>query len=187
MGNELYKPQHHARHNRHDGKAAQSVLNGAPCHLPPPPTWISFPMTTPDATDIVAPCWMGMTVRATPRLIGASTVLLPSGPIAVKLTMVPSGSALPLQSRTGSVSTSTPFGVGCALIRRLQASFATSCTTRSTFTLPSEASKCAAPSLRVEFTSVQATPLRLVTERTSGGASFTVSWKVTVCGVSTTL
>ena len=71
--------------------------------------------------------------RATPCLIGASTVLVSFPPFAVNVTTVPSGTGLPEQSRTGSVSTTIPLFVRCPLMRRLQGSEATCCTTRRTF------------------------------------------------------
>lgn len=62
-------------------------------------------------------------------LIGASTVLISFPFLAVKVTIVPSGTGFPWQSWTGSVSTMNPFAVRWPLIRKLQGSDATSCTT----------------------------------------------------------
>src|SRR5467141_3464591 len=90
-----------------------------------PPRLSSFPFTTPDATEMRAGPETAISTCATPRLIGASTVVFPLASVLVKLTTVPSGTKLPLQSRTGSVSTAIPFGPGTALILRLQASEAT--------------------------------------------------------------
>ena len=59
------------------------------------------------STPAVAPAAM-------PRLMRASTVLLPCASVEVKVTMVPSGTGLPAQSRIGSVRTRMPFLSGCA-------------------------------------------------------------------------
>src|SRR5579862_892854 len=75
------------------------------------PRRISFPITTPDAADITTGPSAISCARATPCLIGASTVLVSFPSLAVNVTTVPSGTGLPAQSRTGSVSTTTPFAV----------------------------------------------------------------------------
>ena len=76
----------------------------------------------------------GSCASAMPRLMRASTVLLPWASVEVKVTMVPSGTGLPEQSRIGSVRTRMPFLLGSALMRMLQGSEATCCTTRRTET-----------------------------------------------------
>src|SRR5215470_9864716 len=70
-----------------------------------PVTFSSFPVTTPDATRMRALPSTGICTRAIPRFTGASTVVLPVLSVLVKLTTVPSGTGLPLQSRIGSVAT----------------------------------------------------------------------------------
>src|SRR5438309_2091910 len=112
-----------------------------------PPTLSSFPVTTPDATVIRDGPDTGSSTRATPFFTGASTVVFPLGPTCVKLTTVPSGTALPLQSRTGSVSTTSFFPAGCAWMRRLQASEATCRTIRTSLLPPTEAPILVGPSL----------------------------------------
>src|ERR1700756_873362 len=72
-------------------------------HYSVPPMRSSLPIATPEATEIVASPSAGISTLATPRLIGASTVVLPVTSTLLKVTTVPSGTALPLQSRTGSV------------------------------------------------------------------------------------
>src|SRR5205814_8459875 len=71
---------------------------------PHPPTSSSLPVTTPDATVTRARPFIGISIFVTPRLIGTSTVVFPAASLIVKLTTVPSGTAFPEQSRTGSVS-----------------------------------------------------------------------------------
>src|SRR5438270_4308028 len=70
-----------------------------------PPTCSSLPSTTPAATVMVALSDAGSSARAVPFLMRASTVLLPVLSFWMNVTMVPSGTGLPLQSRIGSVST----------------------------------------------------------------------------------
>src|SRR5439155_23736332 len=123
-----------------------------------PSTESSFPVTTPEATKILAPPFIGTCTRATPRLMGASTVVLPLASTLVKLTTVPSETAFPLQSRTGSVSTKNFPAFHSGLIRRLQASEATCCTTRSSETLPDDAPILAGPSFVAEVNRIQVTP-----------------------------
>src|SRR5450432_2898811 len=84
----------------------------------------------------------------------------------MKVTIVPSGTGLPLQSRMGSVSTTTllfarPARCICKL--RSHGSAATCCTTRSTEASPTEATNCAAPAFGADELLVQATPSWLVT------------------------
>src|ERR1700681_375878 len=84
----------------------------------------------------------------------------------MKVTIVPSGTGLPLQSRMGSVSTTTllfarPARRMCKL--RSQGSAATCCTTRRTEVSPTDATNCAAPAFAADELLVQATPSRLVT------------------------
>src|SRR5581483_6201546 len=98
---------------------------GANFHRPPA-TSSSFPVTTPEATVMRAFPEIGICTRAMPRLMGASTVVFPEESVLVKLTTVPSGTAFPLQSRTGSVwIQSWRFSQPADLIRKLQASEAT--------------------------------------------------------------
>src|SRR5262249_8512715 len=129
-----------------------------------PPTCSSLPSTTPAATEIWAPPAAGNSARATPLRMRASTVLRPAESVCVKVTIVPSGTGLPVQSRMGSVSTTRPALLCWAMcMRRLQGSDATCCTTRRTDVSPSVATNCAAPAFRAEELLTQATPLRLVT------------------------
>src|SRR5215467_3770313 len=84
----------------------------------------------------------------------------------MKVTMVPSGTGLPLQSRIGSVATVILSADRPATrMRRLrsQGSAATCCTTRLTEVFSAEATNWAAPALVAELLLVQATPERLVT------------------------
>src|SRR5262245_55023693 len=84
----------------------------------------------------------------------------------MKVTMVPSGTGFPLQSRIGSVATVILSAVRPATrIRRLRShgSAATCCTTRLMETLFVDATNCAAPAFVAELLLVQATPERLVT------------------------
>src|ERR1700758_3788252 len=48
-----------------------------PAHYGVPPMRSSLPRATPEATEIVASPFTGISTCATPRLIGASTVVLP--------------------------------------------------------------------------------------------------------------
>src|SRR5438067_10538567 len=116
-----------------------------------PPQCSSFPRTTPEATVIVAFGAAGRSARATPRFTRASTVLRPRESVWMKVTIVPSGTGLPLQSRTGSVSTTMPSFVGWARKRRLHGSDATCCTTLLTGTAPpSDAVNWASPAFADE-------------------------------------
>src|SRR5581483_2186402 len=102
-------------------------------HHSPPPQRTSLPSVTPEATEIVLPGTAGSTARATPFFTRASTVERPwPGSLEMKVTMVPSGTAFPEQSRTGSVSAISPSFSLCTLKRRLQGSDAVSSTTRLT-------------------------------------------------------
>src|SRR5437764_2588343 len=118
------------------GKKCEQQQDHSPNILPkthfPPPMCSSLPSTTPEATDMVALSESGNSARAMSRLMRASTVLRPAESTAVKVTMVPSGSGLPEQSFTGSVCTTMARSVREAVMRRLQASHATCCTTRRT-------------------------------------------------------
>src|SRR5208282_3813230 len=60
------------------------------------PNRSSLASITPVATEMVAPLWAGISVFAPPRLRGTSTVASPPSYISVKVTIVPSGTALPL-------------------------------------------------------------------------------------------
>ena len=78
--------------------------------------------------------------------------------------MVPSGTGLPLQSRMGSVSTTTRlFACPATCMRRLHGSAATCCTTRRTSVPLTDVTNCAAPAFGADELLVQATPSRLVT------------------------
>src|SRR5581483_7298267 len=121
----------------------------------PPATSSSFPVTTPEATLMRAPPSTGISTLATPRLIGTSTVVFPPASLLVKLTTVPSGTGLPEQSRTGSVSTRNAFFTRLALIRRLHASAATCCTTRTSLAWPMAAPMRTGPSFRAELIRTQ--------------------------------
>src|SRR5579863_2374033 len=72
------------------------------------PTRTSFPITTPEAAEIEVAPEASICACAIPRLMGASTELFPFALVAVKVTIVPSGTGLPAQSRTGSVCTEMP-------------------------------------------------------------------------------
>src|SRR5262249_35391324 len=86
---------------------------------------ISFPITTPVATESTAPSTAGRSALATSRFNGASTVDFVPLLVSVKVMTVPSGTGLPRQSRTGSVSRVIRSFDGFALIFRLQGSPAT--------------------------------------------------------------
>src|ERR1043166_1806272 len=99
-----------------------------------------------------------------PFLMRESTVLLPFLSVWMKVTIVPSGTGLPLQSRIGSVSTMILLAVRPATrMVKWHGSAATCCTTRFTSASPTEATNCAAPAFEAELLLVQATPSRLVT------------------------
>src|SRR5215469_5711116 len=147
-----------------------------------PPNLTSLPATTPEATVMVAPGTAGNSAWATPRLTRASTVERVWPSLSTNVTMVPSGTGFPLQSRTGSVSTSTPFFAGAAWKRRSQGSEATCCTTRRTCVSPTDATNCAAPAFRAESSRVQAMPSCDCTLRASGGAPPTARLNVTSVG-----
>src|SRR5947207_10279190 len=152
-----------------------------------PPKLSSFPFTTPDATEMRAGPETAISTRATPRLIGASTVVLPLASVLEKLTTVPSGTKFPLQSRTGSVSTDIPFDPGTALILRLQASEATCCTTRISATSPIEAPTFAGPPFRADVMRIQAVPFAVVLDCDIAAPSGGITLKSTFCGDRTRL
>ena len=104
--------------------------------------------------------------------------------VEVNVTMVPSGTGLPAQSRMGSVCTRIPFLSRWARMRMLQGSDATSCTTRRTEAVPLEATNCAGPSFFDESNLVYATPPFDVSMRLTFGRS-TLSSNFTGCGCST--
>src|SRR5207253_5087097 len=156
------------------GKQREQQKDQAPTILPkthfPLPICSSLPSTTPEATEMAALSESGSSARAISRLMRASTVLRPLGSTSMKVTMVPSGSELPEQSFTGSVSTTMARSVRWALMRKLQASAATCCTTRRTEASSSLApgrlaTNCAAPCVLPEFMRVQAMPFFVVTAR----------------------
>src|SRR3954469_7948277 len=126
----------------------------------PPPTCSSSPLTTPAATESMPLSLAGSSARAMPFLMRESMVLRPfESFVSVNVTMVPSGTALPLQSRMGSVSTTMLRSFFPATFMwMLHGSPAVCCTTRLIFTSPTDATNCAAPSLLAEFIFVQATP-----------------------------
>src|SRR6185437_6716073 len=81
--------------------------------------------------------------------------------------MVPSGTALPLQSRTGSVSSAIFFPSGLALILIAHGSPGICWITRTADTPPALATKCAAPSLGEESRAIQAAPFLVCADRFS--------------------
>src|SRR5581483_8341811 len=150
--------------NYQSNAASKSQDSGQLHYLPP--TCSSLPSTTPAATVMVALSEAGSSARAISFLMRASTVLLPVLSVWINVTIVPSGTGLPLQSRMGSVSTVIMLPecpATCMRKLRSQGSAATCCTTRSTEVSPAEATNCADPALAAELLSVQATPERLVT------------------------
>src|SRR5690348_13522724 len=153
----------------------------------PPATSNSLPVTTPEATVIRARPSIGISTFATPRLIGTSTVVLPAESDFVKLTTVPSGTALPEQSRTGSVSIRNAFFVRLALIRRLQGSAATCCTTRTSLAFPIEAAIRTGPSFLAELIRTQATPFCEPRSAEISFASFGRMLNLTCSGLRTKL
>src|SRR5579864_524577 len=158
------KQQRHCDADCQNNRQSQK-RNSAKLHRPPP-TCNSLPSVTPAATSMVALSEAGSSTLATPFLMRASTVLLPSLSVSVNVTMVPSGTALPEQSRIGSVSTtmlSLLRWARCIFRLPLHGSEATCCTTRRTLMFPTDATNWAAPSLGPEEASIQATPCWLVT------------------------
>src|SRR5215469_1989325 len=123
-----------------------------------PPRRISFPITTPEAADTTTGPLAKIRARATSCLMGASTVLVSFPFFAVNVTIVPSGTGLPEQSRTGSVSTITPRDVRWPLIRKRHGSDATCSTTLRPVTGLSEAVTCRAPADLPELVRNHATP-----------------------------
>src|SRR6476661_7221358 len=86
----------------------------------------------------------------------------------MNVTIVPSGTGLPLQSRMGSVSTTTLLLVRpatCMRKLRSHGSAATCWTTRVTEVSPAEATNCAAPAFGADALLIHATPCLLVTLR----------------------
>src|SRR5580698_1724483 len=83
--------------------------------------------------------------------------------------MVPSETGLPLQSRTGAVSSSSMLPLGFAVTDRLQGSPGTSWITRLFDASPARATNSALPSRGAESIAIQATPLRAVAARVCGG------------------
>src|SRR6185437_7128073 len=135
-----------------------------------PPTFTSLPMTTPEATEMVAGPGILSSTCAISFLTGTSTVLSPAGLLAVKVTTVPSETGLPLQSRTGAVCTRIPLGLRSALICRWQASEPTCWMTRASSIPSSAATNCALPALLPEFIRIQAAPSRVRTLWAAAGA-----------------
>src|SRR5579864_4814079 len=119
--------------------------------------------------------------------MGASTELFPPAPLALKVTMVPSGIGFPEQSRTGSVSTCIPLAVRCPFMRKLQGSEATCCSARVADTEPIVATTCTLPADLPELVRNHATPFWLGTARDKSCELPAVSWKFTVTGLSTRL
>src|SRR3954454_15235326 len=124
-----------------------------------------------------------------PFFTRASTVLLPFESTEVKVTMVPSGTAFPEQSRTGAVCTRMPFFSGRALMRKLppQGSAAVCRTTRLTLMSPTEATKLALPSFFDESVLTYATPLLDCTVREIAAAPSTERSNFTGVGAVTRL
>src|SRR5206468_9531747 len=170
---------------KHDSEQGISE-SGGHFHWPPA-TSSSFPVTTPEATVIRARPSTGISTFATPRLMGTSTVVLPASSTLVKLTTVPSGTELPEQSRTGSVSTRKSFLARPALMRRLQASAATCCTTRISLACPIAAPKRVAPSFFAELKRTHATPFSELRVAEISFPSFGRMLNVTGSGFSTRL
>src|ERR1700739_2802641 len=104
-----------------------------------------------------------------PCLSGTSTVDFTSLYDSVNVTIVPSGTAFPLQSRTGSVCSWTLSPDALAFIFRLQGSPGTWPTTRSLDTLPTCATNRSFPPRDVESISIQAAPSRVCTVRVCAG------------------
>ena len=129
----------------------------------------------------------GISTRAVPRLIGASTVALPAASVLVKLTTVPSGTLLPLQSRTGSVCTKSFPETHSDLIRKLQASEATWRTTRSSDALATDAPIFAGPSLAADVSRIQDTPFEVGCECVSAEPCCGIALNSTLLGESTRL
>jgi len=119
-----------------------------------------------------------------PTTFSAFVIAVPA-PVCVKLTIVPSGTGLPAQSRTGSVSTRTPFAVRCALIRRLQGSEATNCTTRVSVSRPALAVTCSGPAWWPEFVRTQAIPPLAAVESTVAWPPFSANRNSIALGAST--
>src|SRR6202020_672616 len=85
----------------------------------------------------------------------------------VKVTMVPSGTAFPLQSRTGSVTSWSLSPDWVALIFNPQGSPGTCRTMRTLETSPTRAKNLSAPCCGVESNSVEAPPYRVDAKRDS--------------------
>ena len=122
-----------------------------------------------------------------PRLMGASTLLLVFSLLAVNVTIVPSGTGLPEQSRTGSVSTTMPLEVRWPLMRRLHGSDATCCTARREVTALRAAFTCRMPVFFPELVRNHAIPLSVRTARDMTLEFPEVSWKLTSYGAITRL
>src|SRR6266700_710142 len=143
---------------------------------------MGLPITTPEATDMTARDEAVIWARATPCLMGASTVLFPVLSVLVKVTIVPSGTAFPEQSRTGSVSTTMPLAVRWTLMRRLQGSDATCRTTRRTLMSPAEAISWTVPATLPDLMRNHATPSFVGREWDSRSLPSAVNLKLIVKG-----
>src|SRR5262249_25031091 len=97
------------------------------------------------------------------------------------------GTALPLQSRTGSVSTRSWCEAHSLRMRRLHASEATCCTTRTSEALPIDAPTFAGPSFLAEVMRIHATPFSEDFACVRVAPSFGVTLKFRVAGVRTRL
>src|SRR5450759_3780719 len=128
-----------------------------------------------------------ISVRATPFLMGASTVVRPSLSNLVNVTIVPSGTEFPRQSRTGSVCSTTRSPLCSADACSLQGSAATCCTTLRSDSCPRDALICTAPSLGPEFRRVHATPLRVIWGEEETAVSLAIARKVTPSGCNARL
>src|SRR5215469_7480274 len=125
-----------------------------------PPMRSSLPVATPDATETTTGPDASRVARAISCFTGASTKLTSWPFFAVNVTIVPSGTGLPEQSRTGSVSTRMPLAVRCPLMRKLHGTEATCWTTRRAERSLSEAETCNGPADFPELVRNQAMPSR---------------------------
>src|SRR5690349_7138734 len=140
-----------------------------------PPMRSSLPVATPDAAETTTVPDTIRAARATSCFTGASTKLTSWPFLAVKVTMVPSGTGLPEQSRTGSVSTRMSFAVRCPLIRKLQGSEATCWTTLRAARSLIEADTCNGPADFPELVRNQAMPSRDCTLCDAGAEFFEIN------------
>src|SRR5579872_1035272 len=153
-----------------------------------PPRRSSFPIATPDAAEIETGPFARMVARATSCLTGASTEPVSPPLFAVNVTTVPSGTGLPEQSRTGSVSTTMPLGVLSPLMRKLHGTEATSCTTlRVLMSSVMDAVICSGPADFPELVRNQAMPSCVSEVREVDEAPFAFNSNRTEAGFMTRL